>query len=131
MQKPHDNSKVCPAAFVQDSTVIAVIEMGLSSWLVAGMIPRVNRGVSRSVVDLQVAINRFVAKTDANPKPFIWPPTQRVLAGIKPRKQTLESLHRWSRSRRMVARLECIALLGGSPRERALRLARRRQEYLQ
>src|SRR5450759_4547056 len=43
MQKPHDNSKVCPAAFVQDSTVIAVIEMGLSSWLVAGMIPRVSR----------------------------------------------------------------------------------------
>ena len=43
MEKPHDNSKVCPAAFVQDSTVIAVIEMGLSSWLVAGMIPSVSR----------------------------------------------------------------------------------------
>jgi transposase len=43
MQKPHDNSKVCPAAFVQDSTLIAVIEMSLSTWLVAGMIPGVSR----------------------------------------------------------------------------------------
>jgi transposase len=43
MQKPHDNSKVCPAAFVQDSTLIGVIEMSLSTWLVAGMIPGVSR----------------------------------------------------------------------------------------
>jgi transposase len=43
MQNPHDNSKACPAAFVQDSTLVAVIEMGLSSWLVAGMIPGVSR----------------------------------------------------------------------------------------
>jgi transposase len=43
MQKPHDSSKVCPAAFVQDSTLIAVIEMSLSTWLVAGMIPGVSR----------------------------------------------------------------------------------------
>jgi transposase len=43
MQKPHDNSKACPAAFVQDSTLVAVIEMSLSSWLVAGMIPGAGR----------------------------------------------------------------------------------------
>ena len=42
-KKPHDNSKACPAAFEQDSTLVAVIEMGLSSWLVAGMIPGVSR----------------------------------------------------------------------------------------
>ena len=41
MQNPHDNSKACPTAFVQDSTLVAVIEMSLSSWLVAGMIPGV------------------------------------------------------------------------------------------
>jgi hypothetical protein len=29
MQKPHDNSKVCRAAFVQDSTLVVVIEMAL------------------------------------------------------------------------------------------------------
>jgi hypothetical protein len=41
MQKPLDNTKACPTAFVQDSTLVAVIEMSLSSWLVAGMIPGV------------------------------------------------------------------------------------------
>jgi transposase len=43
MQKPHDDSKACDATFVQDSTLVVVIEMGLSSWLVAGMIPGVSR----------------------------------------------------------------------------------------
>jgi RNA-directed DNA polymerase len=33
MQKPHDNSKVCRAAFVQDSTLVVVIEMSLTSTL--------------------------------------------------------------------------------------------------
>ncbi len=43
MQNPLDNSKACPTAFVQDSTLVAVIEMSLSSWLVACMIPGVGR----------------------------------------------------------------------------------------
>jgi transposase len=43
MQKPQDNSKVCRAAFVQDSALVVVIEMALTSWLVAGMIPGVDR----------------------------------------------------------------------------------------
>ncbi len=43
MQNPHDNSKACPTAFVQDSTLVVVIEMSLSFWLVAGMIPGVSR----------------------------------------------------------------------------------------
>jgi transposase len=43
MQKHHDDSKACLTAFVQDNTVIAVIEMSLANWLVAGMIPGVKR----------------------------------------------------------------------------------------
>ena len=43
MQKPHDDSKACRTTFVQDNTLVAVIEMSLSSWLVAGMIPGVSR----------------------------------------------------------------------------------------
>ena len=43
MQKPHDDSKACLTAFVQDSTLTVVIEMSLRSWLVAGMVPGVNR----------------------------------------------------------------------------------------
>ena len=42
------------------------------------------RGVFRSVVDLQVAINRFVAETNADPKPFVWTADpKRVLAAVK------------------------------------------------
>src|SRR5476649_716389 len=33
---------------------------------------RLKRGVFRSVVDLQAAINRFVAETNNHPKPFTW-----------------------------------------------------------
>ena len=43
MQYPRDNTKACPAAFVQDSTLVVVIEMSLSSWLVAGLVPGVSR----------------------------------------------------------------------------------------
>jgi len=39
MQKPNDNSKSSHTALVQDSTLIAVIELSLSSWLVAGLVP--------------------------------------------------------------------------------------------
>ena len=55
---------------------------------------RLKRGVFRSVVDLQVAINRFVAETNADPKPFVWTADpKRVLAAVKRGKQTLESIH--------------------------------------
>src|SRR5882672_7390961 len=51
---------------------------------------RLKRGVFRSVVDLQVAINRFVAETNADPKPFVWTADpKRVLAAVKRGKQTL------------------------------------------
>jgi transposase len=55
---------------------------------------RLKRGVFRSVVDLQFAINRFVADTNADPKPFAWTADpKRVLAAVKRGKQTLESVH--------------------------------------
>ena len=33
---------------------------------------RLRRGVFRSLVDLQAAINRYLADHNADPKPFIW-----------------------------------------------------------
>src|SRR6266404_4855015 len=42
MRKPNDMSK-CLAAFDQDSTLVAVIELGLKSWLVAGIVPGIER----------------------------------------------------------------------------------------
>jgi transposase len=42
MRKPNDLSR-CLAALEQDRTLIAVIEMGVKSWLVAGIVPGVER----------------------------------------------------------------------------------------
>ena len=42
MRKPNDMSK-CLAALDQDSTVVAVIELSLKSWLVAGIVPGIER----------------------------------------------------------------------------------------
>jgi transposase len=36
---------------------------------------RLKRGVFRSIVDLQAAINRYIAEHNDNPKPFIWTKT--------------------------------------------------------
>ncbi len=55
---------------------------------------RLRRGVFRSVVDLQAAINRFVEETNNDPKPFVWTADpNRVLAAVTRGKQTLESIH--------------------------------------
>jgi hypothetical protein len=55
--------------------------------------PSPQRGVFRSVVDLQVAINRFVAETNADPKPFVCTADLKRVLAVKRGKQTLESLH--------------------------------------
>jgi transposase len=53
---------------------------------------RLKRGVFQSVVDLQLAINRFVADTNADPKPFVWTADpKRVLAAVKRGNQALEA----------------------------------------
>jgi len=55
---------------------------------------RLNRGVFRSLVDLQVAISRFLAETNSTPKPFVWTADpKRVLAAVKRGKEALESIH--------------------------------------
>ena len=55
---------------------------------------RLKRGVFHSLVDLQAAINRFVAEANRNPKPFRWTADpDRVLAAVKRGKQALESVH--------------------------------------
>ena len=55
---------------------------------------RLKRGVFRSIVDLQVAINRFLDETNDNPKPFTWtadPDT--IIAAVKRGHQVLDSIH--------------------------------------
>ena len=55
---------------------------------------RLQRGVFCSVNELKAAIDRFVAETNANPKPFVWTADpRRVLAAVNRGKQALESIH--------------------------------------
>ncbi len=45
---------------------------------------RLRRGVFKSVVDLQAAINRYLDEHNANPKPFAWTkPAKDILAKIE------------------------------------------------
>ena len=55
---------------------------------------RLRRGVFRSLVDLQAAINRYLADHNASPKPFIWsanPDT--IIAAAGRGYETLDSIH--------------------------------------
>jgi transposase len=71
------------------------------SWLnaVAGFFAkltrrRLKRGVFRSIVELQAAINRFLRETNDDPKPFVWTADpDRIIAAVRRGHQTLDSLH--------------------------------------
>src|SRR3954451_24022466 len=55
---------------------------------------RLKRGVFRSIVDLQAAINRFVREHNTEPKPFVWTAdADRIIAAVKRGHQTLDSIH--------------------------------------
>lgn len=55
---------------------------------------RLKRGVFRSVHDLHIAINRFVAETNNNPKPFVWTAEpNRIIAAVNRGKHVIESIH--------------------------------------
>ena len=59
------------------------------------------RGVFRSVDELKAAINRFLAETNADPKPFVWTADPAFLAAVKRGKQALESVHEQSAHRKL------------------------------
>ena len=55
---------------------------------------RLKRGVFRSIVELQAAINRFLAEINADPRPFHWtkhPDT--IIAAVRRGHQALDSIH--------------------------------------
>jgi hypothetical protein len=50
--------------------------------------------VLRSLVDLQAAINRFLAETNNHPKPFVWTADpDKIIAAVRRGYQTLDSIH--------------------------------------
>jgi transposase len=55
---------------------------------------RLKRGVFRSIVELQAAINRFLAETNENPKPFTWTADpDKIIAAVRRGHQMLDSIH--------------------------------------
>ena len=53
---------------------------------------RLKRGVFTSIVELQAAINRFIAETNDKPKPFVWTKSaDAILAAVRRGRQTLEA----------------------------------------
>jgi hypothetical protein len=54
----------------------------------------ISRIASGSVVDLQAAINRFVAETNHDPKPFTWTADpDKIIAAVRRGHQVLDSIH--------------------------------------
>jgi hypothetical protein len=55
---------------------------------------RLKRGIFHSLVDLQAAINRFLAETNQMPKPFTWTgDPAKIIAAVKRGHQALDSIH--------------------------------------
>jgi transposase len=55
---------------------------------------RLQRGVFRSVVELQSAIKRFIAETNQTPRPFVWTADpNKIIAAVKRGHQVLDSVH--------------------------------------
>jgi transposase len=55
---------------------------------------RLKRGVFCSIVDLQAAINRFLAETNDDPKPFTWTADpDKIIAAVRRGHQALDSIH--------------------------------------
>jgi len=55
---------------------------------------RLKRGVFRSVVDLQEAINRFLDQHNVEPKPFTWTADpDKIIAAVRRGHQVLDSIH--------------------------------------
>src|SRR3546814_14148669 len=63
---------------------------------------RLKRGIFRSLVDLQAAINRFVAEHNTDPKPFTWTARpDKIIAAVKRGHQALASIHEGCQSGRV------------------------------
>jgi transposase len=64
---------------------------------------RLKRGVFQSVIDLQIAINRFVAETNNDPKPFTWTADpDKIIAAVRRGQQVLDSIH-WDFTKQQLA----------------------------
>jgi transposase len=72
---------------------------------------RLKRGVFCSIVELQAAINRFIAEANADPRPFRWTKNpNKIIAAVRRGHQALDSVHSHVRHFKLQARtlLACL-----------------------
>ena len=91
----------------------------MGDWIAAdalGESELLRRGVFKGIVDLQAAINRYLAETNDNPKPFIWTADPHaIIEKVRRGKHALASIH-WRRTSRAiegrisVPRLSCCSM---------------------
>ena len=66
----------------------------IEGWFAKLTRQRLKRGVFTSIVELQTAINRFIAEANGNPKPFVWTKSSdAILAAVQRGRQALEAIH--------------------------------------
>jgi transposase len=66
----------------------------VESWFAKLTRQRLKRGVFTSIVELQTAINRFIADANGKPKPFVWTKSSdAILAAVQRGRQALEAIH--------------------------------------
>jgi len=73
---------------------------------------RLKRGVFRSIVELQAAINRFLAEHNRDPRPFRWTKSpKKIIAAVKRGFHMLDSIHSHVRHFKQQARifLACLS----------------------
>src|SRR6187399_2893043 len=72
---------------------------------------RLKRGVFRSVVDLQAAINRYLDEANNDPKPFVWTADpDKIIAAVNRGRQVLDSIHKSP----TLATARCCSISSGS-----------------
>ena len=73
---------------------------------------RLKRGVFRSIVELQAAINRFLAEHNADPKPLPWTKDpDKIIAAVKRGHQVLDSIHSHVRRfKQQAQKILCLSL---------------------
>jgi hypothetical protein len=89
---------------------------------------RLKRGVFKGIVDLQAAINRYLAETNQNPKPFTWTADpDAIIENVRRGKQALESIHSYVRQFQMQANesVACVQAPGSGSSGQGRRRGRR------
>jgi hypothetical protein len=90
-------ARACEGSIAQSPAPARLIEGGIPTEALVGQVAvaryAVLPGADNGMTGLQSAINRYIAETNADPKPFVWTAKPKpILAAVKRGWQALESI---------------------------------------